>query len=225
MICYCCGSREIESETILWDGLIAAWRLADDEVRYLNRQQGTHCGWCLCNLRTMALATAVMQCYGYTGLFKHFVREKVARELRVLEINEAGNLTPFLEQLPGHVFGAYPDVDMMALPYEDAAFDLVVHSDTLEHVEHPVRALSECARVLKPGGVCAFTVPIVVGRLTSSRAGLPPSYHGSPENPEDCLVHTEYGADAWKHVVLAGFSECRIIPLEYPAALALVGVR
>jgi hypothetical protein len=55
--------------------------------------------------------------------------------------------------------------------------------------------------------------------------GLPPSYHGLPANPVDCLVHTEYGADAWKHVVLAGFSESRMIPLEYPAGLAMVGVK
>jgi ubiquinone/menaquinone biosynthesis C-methylase UbiE len=113
----------------------------------------------------------------------------------------------------------------MALPYPDATFDLVLHSDTLEHVEHPVAALSECARVLKTGGYCAFTVPIVVDRLTSSRAGLPASYHGSEENPGDCLVHTEYGADAWKHVIQAGFQECRLIALEYPCALALVGVK
>src|SRR5262249_13313909 len=114
---------------------------------------------------------------------------------------------------------------MMALPYEDESFEWVVHSDTLEHVQHPIRALSECRRVLKPGGRCAFTVPIIVDRLTISRAGLPPSYHGSSANPTDYLVFTEYGADAWKHVLQAGFAECRISSLEYPAALALVGVR
>jgi ubiquinone/menaquinone biosynthesis C-methylase UbiE len=114
---------------------------------------------------------------------------------------------------------------MMAMSYEDQSFDLVLHSDTLEHVPEPVRGLAECRRVLKPGGFCAFTIPIIVDRLTASRAGLPPSYHGSPANPADHVVHTEYGADAWKHVLLAGFDECRICALEYPAAQALVGVR
>ena len=47
-------------------------------------------------------------------------------------------------------------------------YDLVVHSDTLEHVPDPVRALQECRRVLRPLGACCFTVPIVVGRLTRS---------------------------------------------------------
>jgi hypothetical protein len=38
-------------------------------------------------------------------------------------------------------------------------------------------------------------------------------------------VWTEYGADAWTHVMQAGFAQCQIIALEYPAAQALVGVR
>ena len=41
----------------------------------------------------------------------------------------------------------------------------------------------------------------------------------SPEEAE------EYGADAWKHVVDAGFTECRIVPYDPPGAIALVGSR
>jgi SAM-dependent methyltransferase len=173
----------------------------------------------------MALARAIMNCFGYAGLFQDFVRDGAGRDLRILEVNEAGNLTQFLAEIPGHALRCHPDIDMRALPYGEAAFDLVVHSDTLEHVPHPVRRLSECARVLGPGGYCAFTVPMVVDRLTRSRAGLPPSYHGSADNPPDYLVHTEYGADAWRHVIQAGFQECRLFSLDYPAAQALVGVK
>jgi SAM-dependent methyltransferase len=210
---------------VLWNELIAEWRLANHEVTYINRQQGLHCKRCRCNLRSLALAKAIMRCAGYRGLFEAFVEEATVRRLRVLEINEAGGLTQFLSRLPGHVLGCYPEIDMLALPYPDCSFDLVVHSDTLEHVRHPVRALSECLRILRPGGSCIFTVPIVVDRLTIGREGLPPSYHGSRDNPPDCLVYTEYGADAWKHVIQAGFEECTILCLEYPAALALTGVK
>jgi len=172
----------------------------------------------------MVLARAIMACYGYHGLFRDFVQGETARSLRVLEINGAAALTPFLRQIPGHLLAEYPDVNMMSLPYEGARFDLVVHSDTMEHVPLPIRGLGECRRVLVPGGFCAFTIPIIVDRLTLSREGMPPSYHGSPENPVDCRVYTEYGADAWKHVTLAGFSECRLFSLDYPTAQALVGV-
>jgi SAM-dependent methyltransferase len=167
-----------------------------------------------------------MRSFNYTGLFRDFVRSKAARRLRVLEINEAGNLTAYLARIPGHVLKLYPQIDIMCLDFPDQYFDLVVHSDTLEHVEDPVKALAECRRVLRPGKFCCFTVPMIVDRLTLFRRGLPPSYHGVEEEQRpDFLVRTEYGCDAWKHVIQAGFSECRIHSLDYPAAHALVGVK
>jgi ubiquinone/menaquinone biosynthesis C-methylase UbiE len=115
---------------------------------------------------------------------------------------------------------------MTNLPYPDQTFDLVVHSDTLEHVPKPIEGLSECYRVLVPGGYCAFTIPIIVDRMTKNREGLPPSHHGNAEQRSaDLLVQTEYGCDAWKHLIVAGFKECRLITPEFPSALAFVGAR
>ncbi len=225
MNCTCCGSSEFRDGTVLWPELVAEWRIAPHEVDYINRQQATCCTRCGANLRSMALAQAILRSFGFAGSFEAWVASAAARRLRVLEVNGACHLHTFLSRLPGHTPANYPQVDLMALPYPDRSFDLVIHSDTLEHVPRPVRGLSECRRVLKPGGFCAFTVPIVVDRLTASREGLPPSYHGSPANAADFLVHTEYGADAWKHVVLAGFEDCRLFAFDYPAALALVGTR
>jgi ubiquinone/menaquinone biosynthesis C-methylase UbiE len=174
----------------------------------------------------MALALAICRCYAHSGTFAEFVEDAKFRRLRILEINEAGSLTQFLSRLPGHTIRRYPEVDMTQLSYPENSFDLVVHSDTLEHVPHPIAALTECYRVLVPGGYCAFTIPVIVDRMTCSRSGLPPSYHGDPsQRAADFAVETEYGCDAWKHVVLAGFQECRLIALEFPTALALVGVR
>ena len=225
MKCTCCGSAALTTGDVLWPELVAEWGIGPDEVAYINRQQGLRCTACGNSLRVMALARALMACHDYRGTFKDFVRTRAIRKLRVLEVNPAGDLTTFLREMAGHVLGCFPDVDMQRLPYADGSFDWVLHSDTLEHVPDPVRGLAECRRVLRPGGLCAFTVPIIVGRLTVSREGKPPSYHGSPANPLDCLVRTEYGADAWRHVVMAGFTECRIFPMDHPAAHALVGVR
>ena len=223
--CTCCGSVRIGFVPILWQSLINEWRLSSNEVDYVNRQQGVYCLDCGTTLRSMALALAIMRCFGCTTLFRDFVRQEQAQGLRVLEVNEAGTLTRYLAKIRQHVITSYPDTDLMNLPYEDCSFDLVVHSDTLEHVKHPIRALSECHRVLKPSAFCCFTVPIIVDRLTVSREGTP-SYHGGPEkrNPA-LLVYTEYGCDAWKHVIKAGFDECRIYSLEYPSAQALAASR
>lgn len=225
-ICSCCGSVEITHSSVLWDSLINEWGLSIYEVQYINRQQGLHCIKCHANLRSMALAKAIMKCFNYGGLFKYFVKLPRIQQLKILEINEAGSLTQYLCQNPNHTLASYPQVNLMCLPFPDISYDLVVHSDTLEHVRHPIQALSECLRVLKPGGFCCFTIPIVVDRLTRTREGLLPSYHGeSGSNKADLLVYTEYGADAWKQLVQAGFDECRIYSLEYPAAQALVGVK
>jgi SAM-dependent methyltransferase len=210
---------------VLWKALIDEWRLAPREVDYVNRQQGFTCTACGCNLRSMVLAWAVLRCTGYRGVFKDWVDEPAAQSLRILEVNGAGNLTQFLSRARGHVLSGYPDVDIEVLPYPDASFDLVLHSETLEHVQNPVRGLAECRRVLRRGGFCVFTVPLVLDRLTARRDNLPPSYHG-PEGTTttDYLVRTEYGCDVWKQVIEAGFPECRICSLEYPAAQAVVGV-
>jgi SAM-dependent methyltransferase len=49
--------------------------------------------------------------------------------------------------------------DALRLPFDDGAFDLVVASEILEHLPDDAAALAELARVLRPGGTAAVTVP------------------------------------------------------------------
>jgi SAM-dependent methyltransferase len=49
--------------------------------------------------------------------------------------------------------------DALALPFPDATFDRVIASEVLEHIPDDVAAMRELARVLKPGGTMAVTVP------------------------------------------------------------------
>lgn len=51
------------------------------------------------------------------------------------------------------------NASLYALPFPDASIDKVVFSEVLEHLEDDVAGLRELARVLKPGGVIAITVP------------------------------------------------------------------
>lgn len=224
--CTCCGSSEFACGNVLWPELVREWGLSPYEVRYIDRQQGLQCLDCNSNLRSMALALAICRCYGKDALFSEFIEDPKSRQLRVLEINEAGGLTQFLSKLPGHTLARYPEVDMRRMPYPEHSYDLIVHSDTLEHVPDPITALAECYRVLAPGGFCVFTIPVIVERMTRSRAGLPRSYHGAPgQRAADFAVETEYGCDAWTHLMLAGFQECRVMTPEFPSALAFVGAR
>jgi len=49
--------------------------------------------------------------------------------------------------------------DALALPFADGAFDRVIASEVLEHIPDDVAAMNELARVLRPGGTMAVTVP------------------------------------------------------------------
>jgi hypothetical protein len=80
---------------------------------------------------------------------------------------------------------------------------------------------AECRTVLKKGGVLCFTAPVVVGRLTRSRAGLRPSYHGNPADVrDDYLIWTEF----WTYVLQTGFAATTIFALRHPVAHAVSSV-
>jgi SAM-dependent methyltransferase len=49
--------------------------------------------------------------------------------------------------------------DVTSLPFGDDAFDRVIAAEILEHVLDDQRAMIELARVLRPGGLAAITVP------------------------------------------------------------------
>jgi SAM-dependent methyltransferase len=49
--------------------------------------------------------------------------------------------------------------DALQLPFPDGSFDRIIVSEVLEHVPQDERAMAEIARVLRPGGTVAVTVP------------------------------------------------------------------
>lgn len=68
------------------------------------------------------------------------------------------------DRLVGRVNVKMPGViavqgSVLALPFADGTFDVVVSSDVIEHTEQPFKAVDELIRVLKPGGLLCLTVP------------------------------------------------------------------
>jgi len=49
--------------------------------------------------------------------------------------------------------------DALRLPFPDGAFDRVIAAEVLEHIPDDASAMRELARVLRPGGTMAVTVP------------------------------------------------------------------
>lgn len=98
-----------------------------------------------------------------------------------------------------------------ALPFPDAAFDVVICLFVLEHLVNPRVAMGEMSRVLKPGGVMFLGIPVA-----SNRVGVPPFLHrwrfvfdGSAgaertlpltEITDGAFGLTPSGPDAWRPV-------------------------
>ena len=65
---------------------------------------------------------------------------------------EAGELQP-----PASITSSSGDATRM--PFPDHTFDVVIAAEILEHVPADQQAMNEIARVLRPGGIAAVTVP------------------------------------------------------------------
>ena len=61
--------------------------------------------------------------------------------------------------LRGQLAGDVEQASVTDLPFADSTFDGAVLGEVLEHVEEDREALAEIARVLRPDGVLALTVP------------------------------------------------------------------
>ena len=68
--------------------------------------------------------------------------------------------------------------DALHLPFPEASFDRVIASEVLEHIPHDIEAMGELARVLRPGGTIAVTVPRFGPELLNW--ALSDEYHNVP---------------------------------------------
>jgi SAM-dependent methyltransferase len=213
----------------------------------MEQREGSRCAKCDSNLRSGHLAGAIVaevnamahtRATHLSGLF----RDARARALAIAEINSADTLHRYLKGCPGLRYSEFgsqaaevPSEDLMALSYPDASFDLVITSDTLEHVPEIGRALREIFRVLKPGGAHVFSVPAVMGRPTRQRARLvqgqvthllPPTFHAGPaECSPDFLVFYEFGDDFEALCTEAGFEMAVLRDAANPSLVTFIGRR
>ena len=92
--------------------------------------------------------------------------------------------------------------DATALPYADASFDRIIAAEVLEHIDDDERAIAELARVLRPGGTIAVTVPALAAERVCW--ALSAEYH-APAVP-DGHVRIYRSAELRSKLAAAGLS-------------------
>lgn len=178
------------------------------------------CVKCRALLRHRDIAQIILDQYGL-GECTHLGQLVSYERFRKLSIYEVGIKGPIADRLKDHpdyvqsyywnnrTLGSQHDgvycQDLRALTFKDESFDLVISIDVLEHVFDPEDALSEIARVLKPGGLHVFSIPFAQKFTKQSRARAQlingeidyihaPVYHVAG-NEDPSLVVTDWGLD------------------------------
>lgn len=88
--------------------------------------------------------------------------EVVACDLARPEVERVRDLARLLVaggEVDESVMAAPVQGNALGLPFDDETFDRVIASEVLEHIDDDESALAELARVLRPGGRLAVTVP------------------------------------------------------------------
>jgi SAM-dependent methyltransferase len=151
------------------------------------------------------------------------------QQLSIFEPGLSGPLRTYLTKLDGYQNSFFwNDVETGALldgiqcqnlerlTFESDSFDLVISSDIMEHVRKPWKAFEDIHRVLKPGGMHVFSIPVqkplpskCIDRVDTSTETdnflLEPNYHGDGIGGKS-LVYIDYGWDIVGRLSTMGFT-------------------
>lgn len=209
------------------------WDLSSRQAEALARKESSDCSSCGAKLRARRMAQVILQTFQVANppaparSIHVWARSPQIGRLRIAEINRTEGLHEQLAGLPefqgsdyqpgarpGEISDGIRSEDLTHLTYPDDSFDLVLTSETLEHVPDLTAALEEIHRVLVPGGRHIFTVPVLPGvARTFARTVRRPD--GSLDHRAPLIRHpggdvgypvfTEFGSDLPEILRKAGF--------------------
>jgi SAM-dependent methyltransferase len=114
--------------------------------------------------------------------------------------------------------------DATAMPFPDGCFDRVIAAEVLEHVPADQAAMNELARVLRPGGVAAVTVPAWLPERICWR--LSGDYHNVPGGHVRIFTRGELEAKlARSGLAVGGHHHAHALHAPYWWLKCAVGVR
>ncbi len=233
--CVVCGKfgPMLVRQRVIPRKLVELWGVPPRVTAALARRESSHCASCGSTLRVRRIAAVILKSFPISAppaparSIREWTRSPQAAQLRIAEINRIEGLHQELSSLPGFRASDYSpgarraeivdgvrSEDLTALTYPNASFDLVLTSETLEHVPDLGAALREIARVLVPGGRHIFTVPLLPD-VARTFARIVACADGTLEDRAPRICHpggdvgypvfTEFGADLTAILRQAGF--------------------
>lgn len=99
----------------------------------------------------------------------------------------------------GELVNGIQHQDLQRTSFADASFDIILSAEIFEHIPDALQAEREIVRLLKPGGIYCFTVPLnPYAEHDDVRAELDeagniihhaaPEFHGDPVRPEEGIL-------------------------------------
>ena len=133
--CEVCGHDAFVHDDVIWPELAREWELSAAEQAQIDVQQGTRCERCGINVRSQALARALLRVFGWDGTLET-LRHGAPTPVPPRPRDQRGGLAGALAVAAGDASPApvIRTATCGGFRFQDGSFDLVVHSDTLEHV-------------------------------------------------------------------------------------------
>lgn len=112
----------------------------------------------------------------------------------------------------GGIVNGARNENLEQLTFPDAAFDVVITLDVMEHVYFPDKVFAEIFRTLADGGVYICTFPMRKAQVTGAERRFelgpdgvridfkPPDFHGNPVSAEGSIVTFDYGYDVHQQI-------------------------
>ncbi len=210
------------------------WLSPDGEARELrlpNWRERLVCPRCSMNNRQRAMAAVLLDAVrrrraAASGrLPRLYMMEQVTPTYRFFaqrrgEVEVTGSEFLDPELAGGAVRDGIRHEDAENLSFGDAEMDFALSASVLEHVNEPLAAVRELARVLKPGGELFLEVPFDVNKERNTRrariAGgevvhlAEPAYHGDPMSEEGALVFNDFGWEFLDQIRDTGLLVCEM---------------
>jgi SAM-dependent methyltransferase len=191
-------------------------------VRIAAHAIGVRCARCGASAVTLSLISVLQRVrpgYAAEAVYELSARGPLFEFLRSRVADLSGS--EYLDDVPpGERRDGVLCEDVQRLTFADARFDVCTSTEVFEHVPDDARGFREIRRVLRPGGVFVFTVPLADAAATVERARvrdgaiehlLAPEYHGDRiRGQHRVLVFRDYGGDVVDRLCASGFAGAHI---------------